>query len=241
MHRDKKHWRTFEPDQREAFFARAVAKAASLGFRHLLFRGRYLCPRNGSIDIIHSTAGVSWRDICNAEGIDRDRDPLLALSLRTAQPIRWRDLAPNHPVLFARAASHGLATGISHTVQCRTGDWSTLCFVKDEGGPQAEADIDARTAECQLAACELHDIAYAMARGLAPGADARPKVALTRRSRECLELLARRRTPDQVASALEIRRRTVSHHLADARRKLGVRSSREAVEMAITLRLIAVG
>jgi DNA-binding CsgD family transcriptional regulator len=241
MQRDKKHWRTFEPDQREAFFALAVAKAASLGFRHLLFRGRYLCPRNGSVDVIHSTAGVSWRDICNAEGIARDGDPLLALSLRTALPIRWRDLAPRHPALFGRAAAHGFATGISHTVQCRTGDWSTLCFVKDQGGAEAEADIDARTAECQLAACELHDIAYAMARDLAPGAEARPKVPLTRRSRECLELLARRRTPDQVASALQIRRRTVSHHLADARRKLGVRSSREAVEKAIALRLITVG
>lgn len=65
-------------------------------------------------------------------------------------------------------------------------------------------------------------------RGLAPPEEVR----LSERETEVLRLAATGRTAEQVAAELGVARNTVVQHLAAVRRKLGVRTTRAAVERA---------
>lgn len=62
---------------------------------------------------------------------------------------------------------------------------------------------------------------------------------LSARERDCLTLAASGKTSSEIAAALHISKRTVSFHLTNVHRKLGVTNSRQAFHKAIGLGLVA--
>lgn len=64
--------------------------------------------------------------------------------------------------------------------------------------------------------------------------------SLTEREIECLQLLARGATNDEIAKVVKISPSTVAMHLKNARTKLGATTREQAVALAITRGLISV-
>jgi DNA-binding CsgD family transcriptional regulator len=64
---------------------------------------------------------------------------------------------------------------------------------------------------------------------------------LTPRERDCLSWAARGLTHEQTATELRLSARTVEHHLAVARRKLGAFSTTQAVGIAMRRDLLRSG
>jgi DNA-binding CsgD family transcriptional regulator len=67
----------------------------------------------------------------------------------------------------------------------------------------------------------------------------RPAQQLTRREVECLHLLAEGEQLKRIAHLLGLTTRTVEHYVGDARRKLGARTTTQAVAIAIAQGLFA--
>lgn len=77
-----------------------------------------------------------------------------------------------------------------------------------------------------------------LADAIARAAPAPRRRGLTRRELEVLELAADARTVGEVAEVLGISKYTAEDHLKSARRALGVRTTREAVVLALVRGLI---
>ena len=93
--------------------------------------------------------------------------------------------------------------------------------------------------EAELAAPILWLAASAVGRRMVElEAAAPPDVRLTRREAECLLRLARGERVDRIAERMGLSNTTIEFHLANARRRLGARTSVEAVVQAILARLI---
>ena len=61
---------------------------------------------------------------------------------------------------------------------------------------------------------------------------------LTRREIECLRLLADGEQPKRIAHLLGLTPKTVEHYVGDARRKLGARTTTQAVVIAVAQQLL---
>ncbi|MGB7543309.1 MAG: LuxR family transcriptional regulator [Burkholderiales bacterium] len=217
-----------------------------IGFRYFIYRGRFPRLRSGAHDICLDNCPRAWSDYYRERGLDARSDPLLQRAFREVTPILWREVAPRNPELFAKAREFGLATGVTHPVHGPDGQWSSVSFVKNRGGPQAEREIQLALANCQLLTVYFHDtVARIIKRRLdatipvqQPGL---PDSGLSDRERECLVWSAAGKTTSEIAALLAVSERTVIFHLANARHKLGAANSRHAITKAISLGLIAAG
>ncbi len=65
-----------------------------------------------------------------------------------------------------------------------------------------------------------------------------PNARLTRRELECLRLLAHGEQPKRIAYLLGLTTKTVEHYVTAARRKLGARTTTQAVAIAVARELL---
>jgi LuxR family transcriptional activator of bioluminescence operon len=215
-----------------------------LGFRYFVYHGGFPGSPGGTEEVLLDTTPAEWREHCTRRGMDSKWDLLCTRALRAAAPVRWCRIKSLHPEVFAPAREFGLATGVTLPVHGAGGQWSSISFVKDRAGMRAERTLLATLPQCQLLTSLAHD---AVARIVAPRSDASApphepcESALSGRESECLGLAAAGRTMSQIAAVLPISERTVSFHLANARRKLGVGTLRHAVTKAASLGLIPAG
>lgn len=213
-----------------------------LGFRHFIYRGHVPGLPAGAGDIQIDTAPVAWHDYRRQPRIGSDWDPLHVRALRTVTPVLWCKVRPSNPFYFDKARELGLATGVTQPIHGPRGDWSSISFIKDRGGLRSERDVLAALPQCQLLTSLAHDaVQRIVARRLDSSTDLDrrlPEMNLSDRENECLELAARGKTIQQIATILPISERTVAFHLANARRKLQAGSLRHAVTKAASLGLI---
>jgi len=215
-----------------------------IGFRHFVFRGRYLQIRSGLREIRLDNCPAGWFDYCSEHGVVTAPDPMHHRAMQEATPVLWRDWVSHYPNYFAAARKFGLVTGVTHSVYGPLGDHSSISFMKGVGGIEAEREIANALSECQLIACYAHrTVARAIANGPDTGNPRAPlpgsAPTLTERERECLTWVATGRTAAQVATTLSLSEATIIYHLSKARRKLEAANSRHAVSKAISLKLIA--
>ena len=216
------------------------------GFRYFIYRGRFPRLRTGPHEICLDNCPPGWSAYYNESGLDAESDPLRQRALREITPILWRDVAPRHPELFAKAREFGLVTGVTHPVHGPDGQWSSLSFIKNRGSAQAEREIQIALANCQLLTNYFHEtVGRIIKRRLdATIPEQQPGLAdsgLSERERECLTWAAAGKTTSEIAEMLPISERTVAFHLANARHKLGATNSRHAFAKAIALGLVAAG
>jgi LuxR family transcriptional activator of bioluminescence operon len=218
--------------------------AEELGFQYFVYRGRFPHLRTGPHEICYDNCPRGWREYYETHGIGTEADPLHNRALQEVTPILWREVVPRHFALLEKAREFGLATGVIHPVHGPGGQWTSLSFIKANGGVAAERGIMSAMAECQLLASYVHD---ATARIIRRRLDVTipiqqptsPELGLSQRERECLTLAAAGMTAAEIARKLCISERTAVFHMANIRRKLGTHSSQHAVMKAISMGLIA--
>ena len=131
--------------------------------------------------------------------------------------------------LFEEAASFGIRCGFTVPVHDSKGSVAAVTFAADERRPHFERSIKKRAQVLQLMAIYFH--AHARRKLLAH--DPINGVALSPREIECLKWAAQGKSTWETGRILGISRHTVAFHLDNAKSKLGVRSTVQAVARLI--------
>lgn len=217
------------------------ANVRQLGFRYFIYHGRFPRADIGAGDVYFDNCPDGW----GARYGERGGGFLGLRGPHDVTPALWQELALQEPTLFADARRFGLVTGSIHPVHGPDGQKSSLSFIKDKGGVQAEQEVEAALAYCHLIASYVHEAAARIVgcpRGdaISPSAHRRSG-GLNERECQVLAWAADGKTMVGIADILSISQRTVLFHLANARRKLGAANSRHAISKALALGLIEVG
>lgn len=235
----------FLADSLDQLWKSVETNVSQLGFRYFIYRGRFPHTHAGCKTLYFDNCPQGWGaryQEHNAEGGDHF---LKARGTREVTPALWREMVPRAPALFAEARKFGLVTGCTHPVHGPDGQWSSMSFIKDQGGIDAEMEIRAELADCQLLAVYVHEAAaqIVMRQVNVAGRHFRRQQhtnGLNERERQVLQWAAAGKTMAGIADLLSISQRTVFFHMSNARRKLGAANTRHAIGKALSLGLIDV-
>lgn len=166
-------------------------------------------------------------------------DPVIVQALRYPQPFEW-GVGVRSPAyselergLFEEAAKFGIRHGFTIPVHDSKGAVAALTFAADEQRARFKRTIDEHASVLQLMAMYFH--AHARRKFLA---DDFPSIAgLSPREIECLKWAAQGKSAWETGRILGISRHTVAFHLDNAKTKLGVRSTIQAVACLTTSKL----
>jgi len=239
------------------WWLRAILSANSLaGLRQSLlvsgqrlgFKFFMLCSCGPQLDGLQEirldNCPATWLEYRSQRKLVGTLDPMHRRALQETAPVLWREYSAHYPDYFSAARKFGLMTGVTHPVHGPVGDRTSISFIKGIGGIQAEREIVAALAECQLVACYAHRAIGRIIEKSPEASTASPQAqavvpVLTARERECLSWAATGKTAAQVAATLSLSEATIIYHLTKARRKLAAENSRHAISKAISLKLIA--
>lgn len=232
----------FLADSLDQLWKSVETNVSRLGFRYFIYRGRFPRTHAACHNIYFDNCPDGWgaRYQHNADGGDS------FLNVRgtcDVTPALWREMVSRAPALFAEARKFGLVTGCTHPVHGPNGQWSSLSFIKDQGGVDAEMEIRAELADCQLLAVYVHEAAAQIVmRGVNAATShvrrTQQTSSLNERERQVLHWAAAGKTMAGIADRLSISQRTVFFHMSNARRKLGAANTRHAISKALSLGLI---
>ena len=158
------------------------------------------------------------------------RDPLWREAVTSSEPLFWSDvtgrgsLEPDEAIIFAEAAEHGMSDGFLTPIKGLDGSlWAVLL-----AGSEADAaDPDTRAA-AHLLSLYYGSLAQKIRRAEQQQRLVEP-VQLSRRQIECLNWVRQGKSSNDIGDLLGLSGRTVDHYLADACRRLGVRTRHQAV------------
>ncbi len=214
-----------------------------LGFRHYVYRGRFPALQGDQPDICIDGFPPAWRSYHVEQGFDAHSHPIRRRALSSVTPILWHEFLPGYPQFYRDTRKFGLVTGITCPLHAPRGEWSSISFGTGRAGPVAEGHIYDALAECHLFVCFIHEASKRILEREHRPANAMAystqSPQLSSRERDCLHWTAAGRTTGAIGSLLGIAERTVTFHLANARRKLGAVNTHHAVSKAITLGLVA--
>lgn len=205
-----------------------------LGFTGFQLSVFYNLRGTGREEFFLSDCPADWCDRWARSGSGANPSPVLR-AFNHAFPALWQDLAVNDPKWLCTAQSFGLAAGIAFPVRVGDEQASVLSLFQPPHRQGQGWPATSIVAEGHLLAVGVHDI---FMRVLASrlGALAREPLGrdadLTERECECLVYAAGGATARQISISLDISEQTVSWHLKNVRRKLGVQTSREAFTRA---------
>jgi DNA-binding CsgD family transcriptional regulator len=156
-------------------------------------------------------------------------DPICRELVTTSEPLFWSDvigrgpLEPAETLMFQEAAEHGLTDGFVTPIKGLDGSlWGVLL-----AGSEADAaDPDTRAA-AHLLSLYYSSLAQRIRR--AEQQRLAEPLQLSRRQVECLKWVRQGRSSNDIGDLLGLSGRTVDHYLADACRRLGVRTRHQAV------------
>jgi LuxR family transcriptional activator of conjugal transfer of Ti plasmids len=157
-------------------------------------------------------------------------DPVIAQALGHPEPFEWglgvgtKQSKPQQK-LFEEAAEFGIRYGFTVPIHDNRGSVAAVTFATDERRPQFERSINEHERVLQLMAMYFH---AHVRRKHAPGRVI-DDVVLSPRELECLEWAAQGKTAWETGQILGISRHTIAFHLDNAKTKLGVRSTIQAV------------
>lgn len=167
-----------------------------------------------------------------------DVDPVIALSRTGFLPVDWSDLkrtSATAGALFKEARSFGLGRhGLSLPVRGPNGERSILSVTSDAAGKVWSRLRNSSVRDLHVFAHCLHEKAISLSSRRTGSA----YKTLSRREKQCLELLARGKLIKRVASDLGISESAVRLYLRSARRKLGATTLYETMARASFLERI---
>jgi LuxR family transcriptional regulator, activator of conjugal transfer of Ti plasmids len=158
-------------------------------------------------------------------------DPVILRVLCSREPFEWGLEIENPPAsqlqreLLAEAASYGIRCGFTIPIHDSYGTIAAMTFAADERRPQFERRINEHARILQLIAMYFHAHARRnfFTNKMIGG------VSLSPRELECLEWAAQGKSAWETGRILCISRHTVAFHLDNAKMKLGVRTTVQAV------------
>ena len=213
-----------------------------LGFPHYVYRGRFPGFQRDPAEICMDGFPPAWRIQSVEGGVDARTYPIRRHALNSVRPILWHEFLPDHPQYQHDLRKHGLVTGLTCPLHAPHGECSSISFATGRTGPVAERQARAALAESQLLVCFAHGAAKRIVereqRRSVPSPRPAQPPRLSSREWECLRWTATGRRTGDIGGLLGITERTVTFHLANARRKLGAVNTRHAVSKAITLGLV---
>lgn len=158
------------------------------------------------------------------------RDPVFLRARAQTLPFGWEDpgfialTEPDQVLILKDAAQHGLKHGATIPLQGLS-HFSASCSLVAETGP---IDVGAVHRAIPYA---FH--AYHAGRRIAGPLDARPRITLARRERQCLELVALGKSDEEIGVILGIDKATAHFYVEKAKQRLNAKSRSQAVAYAI--------
>jgi DNA-binding CsgD family transcriptional regulator len=158
-------------------------------------------------------------------------DPVIARVLRQTDPFTWglgfktQGNTDSDGPIFEEAARFGIRCGLTVPIHDTTGAIAAITFAADMPRPPFERMIEKHACVLQLMAMYFHAHASrkVASNRLAEG------ISLSPRERECLKWAAEGKSAWQTGAIIGISQHTVTFHLENAKAKLGVRSTIQAV------------
>ncbi|WP_246665280.1 LuxR family transcriptional regulator [Rhizobium tropici] len=167
-------------------------------------------------------------------------DPVIAISRTGFLPVDWyvlRGSSEKGKAFLSDARAFGVGRhGLTVPVRGANGERSLFSVTSDMSRSNWRRLRDSSICELQVFSQYLHDKAVLISDLRASGAHD----VLSRRERECLQLIARGEPPKRIAATLQISEGTVRLYLRLARRKLGARTLYQAIARASLLEVIDV-
>ncbi|MET4236057.1 LuxR family transcriptional activator of conjugal transfer of Ti plasmids [Bradyrhizobium sp. LA6.10] len=158
-------------------------------------------------------------------------DPVVSQAIRDTEPFRWglglgpRVRSESERELFEEAARFGIRCGFTIPIHDNKGEIAAVTFATDERRIDFERSIRKHAKVLQVMAMYFH----AHARRTLGSDRVVDGILLSPREFECLEWSSRGKSAWEIGTILGISRRTAAFHLDNARAKLGVRTTRQAV------------
>ena len=167
-----------------------------------------------------------------------DIDPVVDHCRRHTTPCLWAAdpiarRAGYRTEFFSEAADYGLRAGIALPMHSPGGRSSMVSVATNDTAHVG--DHLNRIGELQLVASFMHEAGLRVVGDASREAE---PVHLTTREQDCLRWAAEGKTSWEIGQLLAIGERTVTFHLNNAARKLGVMGRRQAIARAMSLQLI---
>ncbi|CAH2405139.1 LuxR family transcriptional regulator [Mesorhizobium escarrei] len=211
----------------EADLHGALADVAS-GLDLLTFAYLSLPPRSDGKPTLISNYPAPWT-ARYLENQYQSVDPVIVRARGGGCPFRWgSDLSGEEPAgaqVFEEAAQFGICCGMTIPIIDRRGNFAAITFAADK--PDA---VFFRTAERHEEGLPYIATCFHMFVRRKLSADRMiDGVLLTPREYECLQWAAQGKSDWEIGCILGITQRTAAFHLGNARRKLGVTTTRQAI------------
>lgn len=224
----------------EELYAATSKIVKHLGFEHFIYGVRVNTSPGRPYQFVFSGYPKEWRGHYNEAGYE-NIDPSVQHCLvdRRVIPMIWNREAfhtRSSLRLLGEAKESGLASGASFPVQGSHGEAAMLSVATSRASRQAEQDIVAMMGKAQLLACYLHEAIQRIV--LSQGPLPLSKIELTEREKECLLWSAEGKSGWEIAHILKVSERTVTFHLQNVARKMGVINRRHAISRAFSMGLI---
>lgn len=158
------------------------------------------------------------------------RDPVFAIGRTFVEPFAWSDprflalLEPDQLAIVEDAAAHGLRYGVTIPLHGPR-RYSASCSLISQS-----ADIDG---DKVYLAQRYALTAYEAARDLVGPDEDRPRIQLSRRERQCLELVALGKSDEEIGFILGIDAATAHGYIESAKQRLNAMKRTQAVAYAI--------
>jgi len=214
--------------------------AGLLGFDHFLYGVRVNLSLTRPYQFVLSGYPKDWLSRYHEAGYANIDPAVLHCGRdRRVTPFIWNGQAFQglpEAKLRAEAKDFGLANGTSFPVQGRNGEAAMLSLATFQTNRQAKSDILETLGRAQLLACYLHEAIQRVV--LTKEALPLKRIRLTNRENECLLWAAEGKTSWEIANIIHTSERTITFHLQNVTRKMGVSTRQHAVARAIALGLI---
>ncbi len=158
-------------------------------------------------------------------------DPVIAQALRDLEPFEWgpgigiTSLTREQMQLLENAAAFGIRCGFTIPIHDGRGPVAALTYASEERASAFQRCIRCNGLVLQLMALCFH----AHVRRKLGGQRSVAGIVLSPREFECLQWAAQGKSAWDIGRIVGISRRTAAFHLDNARKKLGVRSTCQAV------------
>lgn len=225
----------------EELYSTTSRIAKQLGFEHFIYGVRVNLSLTRPYQFVLSGYPKAWRErYIEAAYENIDPTVLHCGRDRRVTPLIWskQDFC-DEPVakLRAEAMDFGLANGASFPVQGKNGETAMLSLATPQKHSRAMRDIVETMGRAQLLACYLHEAVQRLV--LSKEAFPLQSVRLTGREKECLLWAAEGKTSWEIANIIHVSERTVTFHLQNVTRKMGVSTRQHAVARALSLGLVS--
>lgn len=157
-------------------------------------------------------------------------DPLYSAARKSVLAQYWRagqrraQDTPEQLKIYRELCDFGLVQGFDLSIRDHEEE-ASLCFYYEDD----EVDLRLAQSMAQLGALYLHERVLRLSAGDLSAAG----LSLSRRERECLALVGEGLTYAQIGSQLKISERTVTFHLQNVKKKLGVATLAQALAKAL--------